>query len=135
MNDNQTHGEDPATIFEVYVIPFQQTELVLGAEVLIRYLMEELGLDPSWINSKTASTSNPILELHDIENSLSALVAAIFWIGPFILHLTSAMLIFYADSGTHHSRVNCIEIWCQHISSWGNCSTCIICEQYSHTSE
>jgi hypothetical protein len=67
--------------------------------------MEQLGLDPSWISSKTASTFNSILELHNIENSLSALVSAIFWIGPFILVLLSVMLIFHPVSGTYHSRI------------------------------
>ncbi|KAJ7654869.1 hypothetical protein B0H14DRAFT_1126242 [Mycena olivaceomarginata] len=61
------------------------------------YLMEELGLDPSWISSKTASTSNSILKLHNIENSLSALVAAIFWI---VGNMSPGSFISkYSDSG------------------------------------
>ncbi|KAF7330600.1 hypothetical protein MSAN_02460200 [Mycena sanguinolenta] len=54
------------------------------------YLMEELRLNPSWIASGTASTSVPVLKLHDIENALSSLVASIFWIAG---HITPGSII------------------------------------------
>ncbi|KAJ7142380.1 hypothetical protein C8R44DRAFT_846434 [Mycena epipterygia] len=43
------------------------------------YLMDRLGLDPSWIATHAVPASVPVLNLHDIENSLSALVASVFW--------------------------------------------------------
>ncbi|KAJ7452647.1 hypothetical protein FB451DRAFT_1145259 [Mycena latifolia] len=43
------------------------------------YLMDRLGLDPSWIFTHEVPTSVPVLNLHDIENSLSSLVASLFW--------------------------------------------------------
>ncbi|KAJ7925476.1 hypothetical protein B0H13DRAFT_1863125 [Mycena leptocephala] len=79
MNDNRTTSINYATSFELY-------------------LMEQLGLDPSWISSKTASTSNSILELHNIENSLSALVAAMFWMAG---HITpESIQLKYDSNGT-----------------------------------
>ncbi|KAF8183342.1 hypothetical protein K438DRAFT_2164498 [Mycena galopus ATCC 62051] len=54
------------------------------------YLMEELRLNPSWIASGTASTSVPVLKLHEIENALSSLVASIFWIAG---HITPGSII------------------------------------------
>ncbi|KAF7359656.1 hypothetical protein MVEN_00689700 [Mycena venus] len=80
VNDNQTEGIDYMSDIE-------------------EYLMQELGLDPSWISSKSASTSTSILELHNIENSLSALVAAIFWI---VGHITpGSMVLKYGSDPTH----------------------------------
>jgi hypothetical protein len=55
--------------------------------------MEELRLNPSWIASGTASTSVPVLKLHEIENTLSSLVASIFWIGQFHFFVIFSILI------------------------------------------
>ncbi|KAJ6509820.1 hypothetical protein DFH09DRAFT_1198507 [Mycena vulgaris] len=49
-----------------------------------QYLMEQLNLNPTWISSNTASTSTPVLYLHDIENAISSLIASIFWIAGHI---------------------------------------------------
>jgi hypothetical protein len=71
--------------------------------------MDELGLDPSWISTRNASTLDSILELHNIENSLSTLVAAIFWIGPFSLLPTGAMLILSLSAGHITPRSNLLK--------------------------
>ncbi|KAF8214817.1 hypothetical protein K438DRAFT_2138348 [Mycena galopus ATCC 62051] len=44
------------------------------------YLMEWLGLEPSWISTGVEPSSVPTLALHDIENALSALMATAFWL-------------------------------------------------------
>jgi hypothetical protein len=43
--------------------------------------MDQLQLDPSWIKTGVELTSGTVLRLHDIENALSNLLAAIFWMG------------------------------------------------------
>ncbi|KAJ7610620.1 hypothetical protein DFH06DRAFT_171956 [Mycena polygramma] len=43
------------------------------------YIMEALGLDPSWIQSGSVTSLPPVLYLHDIENALSSLLASYFW--------------------------------------------------------
>ncbi|KAJ7610618.1 hypothetical protein DFH06DRAFT_1308628 [Mycena polygramma] len=43
------------------------------------YLMEILGLDPSWILSGSVTSPPPVLYLHDIENALASLLASYFW--------------------------------------------------------
>ncbi|KAJ7347819.1 hypothetical protein DFH08DRAFT_808594 [Mycena albidolilacea] len=48
------------------------------------YLMDWLGLDPSWIASGVDVTSGPVLKLHDIENALANLMASMFWIASHI---------------------------------------------------
>ncbi|KAJ7488819.1 hypothetical protein FB451DRAFT_678936 [Mycena latifolia] len=48
------------------------------------FLMNYLKLDPSWMASFAANTTELVLNLHDIENSISALLATIFWLGGHI---------------------------------------------------
>ncbi|KAJ7144605.1 hypothetical protein C8R44DRAFT_865510 [Mycena epipterygia] len=57
------------------------------------YLMQRLGLDPSWIRSGVVSAPASELHLHDVENALSTLVASYFWIGePPILSVGSTIV-------------------------------------------
>ncbi|KAJ7347792.1 hypothetical protein DFH08DRAFT_1001065 [Mycena albidolilacea] len=48
------------------------------------YLMDRLGLDPSWIATGVDLTSGSVLKLHDIENALANLTASMFWIAGHI---------------------------------------------------
>ncbi|KAF7330599.1 hypothetical protein MSAN_02460100 [Mycena sanguinolenta] len=48
------------------------------------YVMDQLGLDPSWIASGVDLSSGSMLKLHDIENALANLVASMFWIAGHI---------------------------------------------------
>ncbi|KAJ7767682.1 hypothetical protein B0H16DRAFT_1882409 [Mycena metata] len=54
---------------------------------LDKYLMNYLNLDPY-----ADGVAEKILELHDIENALSSLVAMLFWIAPMLVGGTTAIL-------------------------------------------
>ncbi|KAJ7610615.1 hypothetical protein DFH06DRAFT_1485488 [Mycena polygramma] len=60
------------------------------------YLMETLGLDPSWIQSGSVTSLPPALYIHDIENALSSLLASHFWIVGHI-HLRPLMVKYGFD--------------------------------------
>jgi hypothetical protein len=47
--------------------------------------MQKLSLEPTWIKTGIVSAPGPVLYLHDIENALSAFLAASFWIGKYSL--------------------------------------------------
>ncbi|KAJ7916393.1 hypothetical protein B0H13DRAFT_1871282 [Mycena leptocephala] len=47
--------------------------------ICVKYLMERLNFDPSWLISGVVADPVPVVALHEIENALSALAATILW--------------------------------------------------------
>ncbi|KAF7333130.1 hypothetical protein MVEN_02378500 [Mycena venus] len=61
------------------------------------FMMEHLGLDPSWLQSGVSPTSSMVLLLHEIENAVSAAVAAYFWTVIHIKPIKLEQLLMYQD--------------------------------------
>ncbi|KAJ7854586.1 hypothetical protein B0H14DRAFT_2579837 [Mycena olivaceomarginata] len=63
------------------------------------YIMQKFSLEPTWIKTGIVSAPGSVLYLHDIENALSAFLAASFWIAGHVQQRPLVLKYRFDDLG------------------------------------